>query len=153
MVICRRECANQKLCLGFSNLHELCSQDRPDYRSTSMVPLFNAKRNTINSNKSSDIIVIFTCRFNDLEKNLFPVSIDDICMNESMRHPNCSIQWNSKRCGLAKTQNLCTDTCTELFDCLDIPEEQLAMSRYFAHGWVFAYFDRFVYSPHCNDSL
>ncbi len=120
---------------GYTKLHQIYTQAKPDYTGRVTVPvLWDKKTNTIVSNESSEIIRMFNSQFNELTgntDNFYPenlkVTIDE--WNEFV-YPN--INNGVYRCGFATSQDAYEEAYENLFAALDKVEQHLTKQRYLA---------------------
>lgn len=118
---------------GFTKMHQVYTQAKPDYTGRVTVPvLWDKKTNTIVSNESSEIIRMFNSAFNDLTGNhddFYPESLRAGIDNwNDFVYPN--INNGVYRCGFATSQDAYEEAFHSLFDALDKIEEHLITSRY-----------------------
>jgi putative glutathione S-transferase len=120
---------------GFTKLHQIYTQAKPDYTGRVTVPvLWDKKTNSIVSNESSEIIRMFNSEFNELtgnNENFYPEHlIDAIDEWNEFVYPN--INNGVYRCGFATTQEAYEEAYESLFSALDKVDKHLTTHRYLA---------------------
>ncbi|MGC9423298.1 glutathione S-transferase family protein [Vibrio sp.] len=120
---------------GYSKLHQLYTQAKPDYTGRVTVPvLWDKKTQTIVSNESADIIRMFNSAFNSLTGNdidYYPLALREVIDEwNTFIYPN--INNGVYRCGFATTQEAYEEAYESLFAALDKVDHHLATHRYLA---------------------
>lgn len=118
---------------GFTQLHQVYTQAKPDYTGRVTVPvLWDKKTQTIVSNESSEIIRMFNHAFDELtgnQSNYYPQALQqEIDQWNDYIYPN--INNGVYRCGFATTQAAYEEAYNSLFDALDKVNAHLAQHRY-----------------------
>ena len=120
---------------GFTRMHQVYTQAKPDYTGRVTVPvLWDKKHNTIVSNESSEIIRMFNSEFNELTGNhddYYPEKL-----RNDIEHWNNIVYENINngvyRCGFATSQKAYEKAFEDLFSALDQVDAHLAKNRYLA---------------------
>ncbi len=118
---------------GLGYLRELYLKAKPDASGRVTVPvLWDAKRETIVSNESSEIIRMFNSAFDGITGNrldFWPKAMRDQIETVNARIYD-TVNNGVYRAGFASTQEAYDEAATELFDTLDWVEARLSTRRY-----------------------
>lgn len=118
---------------GHDFLHQFYTRAEPDFTGRVTVPvLWDAERETIVSNESSEIIRMFNAAFDGLTGNsedYWPAPLRDEIEAVNRRIYD-TVNNGVYKCGFATTQSAYDDAVGPLFDTLDWLEERLTANRY-----------------------